>query len=117
MYQSSKKGSFLKIEEINGFIVVQPEGKLDTVSAPEFSKELTQILETKPKGCVIDLSQVSFLSSSGLQALLLGAKISKKEQIRYAVCCMNEMVKDVFILSGFDRFIQTFDDRSGALAE
>lgn len=28
---------------------------------------------------------------------------------------MNKMVNDVFMLSGFDRFIDTFDDVKGAI--
>lgn len=97
------------------FTIVSPSGKLDTVSAPEFSKELFAILDKSPKGCIIDLSAVSFLSSSGLQALLAGAKKAKNADIKYAVCGMNEMVNDVFTLSGFDRFIKTFDTKDDAI--
>ncbi len=102
-------------KEQNGSVVVSPNGKLDTLNAPEFSKQLSAVLEQKPSQCIVDLSDVSFLSSSGLQALLLGAKISKKENIAYAVCGMNELVKDVFTLSGFDRFITVFDTQEEAL--
>jgi len=97
------------------FIIVSPNGKLDTISAPKFSDELSQLLKDKPKGCIIDLSKISFLSSSGLQALLAGAKTSKNNNIKYAVCSMNEMVNDVFTLSGFDRFIKTFDTKDNAI--
>lgn len=97
------------------FIIVSPSGKLDTLSAPEFSKELCELLRKKPKGCILDLSEISFLSSSGLQALLVGAKISKKETIKYGICCMSEMVNDVFILSGFDRFIEIYDSLKDAI--
>jgi len=102
-------------KEKDGVIIVAPSGKLDTISAPEFSKELLAVLEKKPKACIIDLSDISFLSSSGLQALLAGAKKSKNENIKYGVCGMNEMVNEVFTLSGFDRFIKTFDTRDNAI--
>ena len=105
----------MKIEERNGCIVISPEGKLDTINAPQFSKELLAVLEKKPKVCIVDLGEVSFLSSSGLQALLVGVKTSKKEGIGYGVCSMSEMVNDVFMLSGFDRFIDVFDDIEGAM--
>jgi len=101
--------------EQEGTIIVSPKGKLDTLNAPEFSKQLSSILEQKPSRCIVDLNEVSFLSSSGLQALLLGAKISKKDNIAYAVCGMDELVKDVFTLSGFDRFIKVFDTKEEAL--
>jgi anti-sigma B factor antagonist len=105
----------MKIEEKDGFVIVSPSGKLDTLSAPEFSKELLVVLDKKPQACIVDLSQISFLSSSGLQAILAGAKKSKKDGIKYGVSGMNEMVKDVFVLSGFDRFIEAFDSLEGAM--
>ena len=99
----------------DGSVIISPSGKLDTLNAPEFSKELSSILEQKPPKCIVDMGGVSFLSSSGLQALLLGAKISKKENISYVVCAMDELVREVFTLSGFDRFITVFDTQEKAL--
>ena len=105
----------MKIEEKNNFLIISPEGRLDTITAPEFSKNLLSLLEKEKKSCIINLEKVSFLSSSGLQALLVGAKKSKENNTKYAVCCMNEMVKDVFLLSGFDRFIETFENIEDAM--
>jgi len=89
----------------NEILVVVPSGKLDTVNAPKFLKLLTELLAKRPAACLLDLSEVTFLSSSGLQSLLGGAKISKKENIDFAVFGMQEMVENVFKMSGFDRFI------------
>ncbi|MEA1918914.1 MAG: STAS domain-containing protein, partial [Campylobacterota bacterium] len=97
-----------EIYEENDLLIVTPSGKLDTIRAPEFGKELASLLEKKPKRCLIDMSQVVFLSSSGLQVLLAGAKISKKEHITFGVFGMNEMLNDVFCLSGFNNFIASF---------
>ncbi|EQB34395.1 hypothetical protein M947_10970 [Sulfurimonas hongkongensis] len=97
-------------------LIVAPSGKLDTFNAPKFGLELARLLEDKPESCLLDLSGVSFLSSSGLQVLLAGAKTSKKEGIQYRVFGMEEMVKDVFFLSGFDNFIESFETKQEALA-
>lgn len=104
-----------EIYEENDLLIVTPSGKLDTIRAPEFGKELASLLEKKPKRCLIDMSQVVFLSSSGLQVLLAGAKISKKEHITFGVFGMNEMLNDVFCLSGFNNFIASFENRDEAL--
>lgn len=97
-------------------LIVAPSGKLDTLNAPQFLKLLQELLAEKPAACLLDLSKVTFLSSSGLQSLLGAAKISKKEEIRFAVCCMQAMVKDVFSLSGFDRFIESYPSKQEAEA-
>lgn len=102
-------------EEDNRLIVV-PSGKLDTINAPEFGKILEELLEKKPQSCLLDLSGVTFLSSSGLRVLLSGAKTSKKENINFAVFGMNEMVNDVFCMSGFNHFINSFANKEDALS-
>ena len=101
----------------NETLIIVPSGKLDTIHAPQFLKELQTLLGKKPASCLLDLSQVTFLSSSGLQALLGGAKISKKESISFAVFGMQEMVNNVFTMSGFNQFIESFTAKEDALAQ
>jgi len=102
-------------EEENHLIVV-PTGKLDTIHAPAFTTLLQELLNKKPTSCLLDLSTVSFLSSSGLQSLLTAAKIAKKENFHFAVFGMQEMVADVFSMSGFDQFITSYASKEDALA-
>jgi anti-sigma B factor antagonist len=96
-------------------LIVTPIGKLDTLNAPQFGEEFLLLLEAKNPVCFLDLSQVSFLSSSGLQVLLAGAKTSKKNDTKFGVFGMNEMVNEVFTLSGFDNFIESFPTKETAL--
>jgi len=101
--------------EEEGNLILKASGKLDTIHAPEFGKLLKERLEKKPTSCLLDLSKVTFLSSSGLQVLLAGAKTSKKEQLYFAVFGMSEMVNDVFYMSGFDHFIENFSSKEEAI--
>ena len=100
-----------------GHLIVPASGKLDTIHAPEFLKILKEALESSPGSCLLDLTEVSFLSSSGLQVLLTGAKIAKKEGFNFAVVGMKDMVQDVFTMSGFDQFITHFASKEDALAQ
>ena len=101
--------------EENNQLIVVPSGKLDTMNSPEFGKILAKLLNAKPQSCFLDMSKVSFLASSGLQVLLAGAKISRKENINFAIFGMSDMVGDLFILSGFNNFITTFSSKEEAL--
>ena len=100
----------------NETLIVAPCGKLDTFSAPEFGAEFEKLLQNELKSCLLDLSEVTFLSSSGLKVLLAGAKTSKQKGIKYGVYGMKEMVSDVFFLSGFNNFIDSFATKEEALA-
>ena len=97
-------------------LIVIPTGKLDTIQAPKFGEALSSLLEVQPQACLLDLSKVTFLSSSGLQGLLAGAKMSKKNESDFAVFGMNEMLDEVFHLSGFHHFIPAFKSKEDALA-
>ncbi|HEB69204.1 MAG TPA: anti-sigma factor antagonist [Desulfobulbus sp.] len=98
-----------------GHLIVKVSGKLDTINAPKFGKILEKLLAEKPISCLLDFSEIVFLSSSGLQVLLAGAKISRQEGITFGVFGMREMVEDVFKLSGFNQFIRHFADKNEAL--
>ncbi|WP_028585027.1 STAS domain-containing protein [Desulfogranum mediterraneum] len=106
----------INTDEQDGLLIVGPIGKLDTVNGPEFGKTLAQLLAQKPWRCLIDLGEVSYISSSGLQVLLVGAKLARNERISFGVFGMNPMVHEIFTISGFDRFIESFVDRDAALA-
>ena len=97
------------------YLIVAVEGKLDTISAPEFGETLKSLLYDKPLFCLLDFGKVDFLSSSGLQVLLAGAKISQQMGIKFAVFGMQEMVHDIFVMSGFDQFIRDFDTKENAV--
>lgn len=106
----------ININDENNQITLSPIGNLDTINAPAFGEKLSNVLEKRPTHCFIDMQGVDFLSSSGLQALLSGAKISKGYEIKYTIIGMNEMVNEVFNISGFNHFIDSFSTKEEALA-
>ena len=101
--------------EENGYMVVVASGKLDTINAPEFTKILQDVLDKNLPLCMLDLSDISFMSSSGLRALLMGAKTSKANGTRFVVFGMQELVKEVFEMSGFNNFIDSFESKEDVL--
>jgi anti-anti-sigma factor len=103
------------LREEGDTLIVIPKGRLDTESAPAFGEALASLLERHPRRCLIDMGGVDFLSSSGLQVLLAGAKTSQRESIGFGVFGMNEMVEEIFTLSGFDRFIPYYRNEEEAM--
>lgn len=57
-------------EDRGGVMVISPEGELDAESTPAFQDALDQLLNAGSRYFVFDLSQVSFLDSSGLALLV-----------------------------------------------
>lgn len=84
-------------------LVVALEGRLDTTTAPQLEEELKTGLEGVTD-LVIDLSKLEYISSAGLRVLLSAFKImSNKGKMK--VTNANELVKEVFEVTGFSDFL------------
>ena len=95
----------MKIEKnLNGKnLVVALEGRLDTVTAPQLEEELKTGLEGVTD-LVIDLSKLEYVSSAGLRVLLSAFKIMRNKG-KMKVTNANELVKEVFEVTGFSDFL------------
>jgi anti-anti-sigma factor len=59
-----------------GLCVVHVGGELDMLTAPTLTEFLAGALASGPRGLVIDITEVTFLGSSGLRALLDGQQLA-----------------------------------------
>jgi anti-anti-sigma factor len=57
------------------------------------------------QNALIDLEKLDYISSAGLRSILVIAKEMKKNGNNLVLCCLNETIKEVFHISGFDTFI------------
>ncbi len=75
------------------------EGRLDTTTAPDLDKELKDSMDGA-NTLTLDFSKLDYISSAGLRVLLSAHKtMSKKGGMK--VVNANEMVKEVFDVTGF----------------
>jgi anti-sigma B factor antagonist len=58
------------VEHRDGVTVLAVGGEIDLVTAPSFEKAINDVLANDPPSLVIDLSEVTFLASAGLQLLV-----------------------------------------------
>ncbi|MBE1496142.1 anti-sigma B factor antagonist [Amycolatopsis lexingtonensis] len=67
---SLPSGLTLSEELIGRTAILALDGEFDLYTAPEVDRALDLILRRAPRRLVVDLSQVSFLNSAGLEVLL-----------------------------------------------
>lgn len=80
-------------------LILSPEGRIDTVTAPIFEKELGECLQDA-ETLVLDFSNVSYMSSAGLRVLLKTQKIlSQKGGMK--LTGVNETILEVLEITGF----------------
>ncbi len=91
----------MKIDKsLNGTALeIALEGRLDTTTAPELEQALKASLDDT-ETLTLDFSKLDYISSAGLRVLLSAHKIMGKKG-GMKVVNANEMVKEVFDVTGF----------------
>lgn len=92
----------------SGVCVITPESaRLTAAVAGAFRDEATRIIEEGHNRLVVDLSDVDFIDSSGLGALVA---LSRRAGTRGAivVCGLGEAVAQMFRLTRMERVFQSF---------
>ena len=80
-------------------LVIAPEGRIDTVTAPEFSKAIDDNIEGV-KELTINLEKLEYISSAGLRVLLTTQKnMSKIGSMK--LTHVGDVIMDVFNITGF----------------
>ena len=96
--------------------LLQPSGRLDHGSGASFEAELLQAV--RGGGVVVlDMSEVPYVSSIGLRALMIGAKEAKASQGVLAVAQLQPIVQEIFQISRFHFVMPIFDSVRDALAK
>ncbi|PRC44424.1 anti-anti-sigma factor [Mycobacterium sp. ITM-2017-0098] len=57
--------------EVSGVVVVAATGAVDMLTAPQLQEVVTAVVERNPVGLIIDLTDVDFLGSAGMQVLMV----------------------------------------------
>ncbi|MCQ2776197.1 MAG: STAS domain-containing protein [Bacilli bacterium] len=91
----------------NDEAVIALSGRLDTTTAPELEKVLTEIVPTI-NSLVLDFEELEYLSSAGLRVLLNTQKAISK-QGKMIIRHVNDVIMDVFDMTGFSSIL-TIED-------
>lgn len=97
-------------------IVVSISGRLDAVTAPEYEKRIREMIDSGNNFFVVDFEQLDYISSAGLRALLLMAKLLKEKEGKVCFANVKGNVRSVFDMSGFSGLFKMENSVAEALA-
>ncbi len=117
----AKRGNFLTMTKRIGPAVGPARifpltGRLDAVGTGAALAQVQAALSTGARNILLDMAGVTFMSSSGLRALLLVRKelIARDGQLR--LCELQPQVYEVFTITGFTQIFSIHRTRDDALA-
>lgn len=100
-----------------GVVVLRPTGRLNMVIAPDFRKELHDLVASGEQRVVVDLSAVEFIDSSGLGALISGLKAARLAGGDLRIAAPNAQVLSVLELTNLNRVLLAYDSPDRAFDE
>ena len=108
----------IEVEDTPDYTLCRPIGELDAYTVSQF-RDVLGTLATKPN-LVIALSDVPFMDSAGLGALIGGIRRAREAGGDVAVACSRPTLTRLLHTTGFDRIVSvtdTVEDAAAALAE
>ena len=100
-----------------GVVVIHLVGKLNMVNAPLLRELINDRVEAGDNRIAIDLSQVNFIDSSGLGALINGLKVTRQAGGDLRISSPTEQVKLVLGLTNMDRLFNSYENAELAFDE
>jgi anti-sigma B factor antagonist len=82
--------------------VVAVSGEVDVYSAPALKESLTGLLQTGDRSVVVDLTDVAFLDSTGLGALVEARAATSEAGGSLPLVCNQERILKLFTITGLD---------------
>ena len=106
----------IKTERADGTLIAKAEGRIDGVNARDFEEAMKAAISGDDSVVVIDLENLSYISSAGLRVILLIAKTLRKRNAELMLCSLSDPIREVFEISGFDKIIPVHASRQQALS-
>ncbi|NLR92003.1 MULTISPECIES: STAS domain-containing protein [Flammeovirga] len=93
-------------EKIKDMEVLTPQGFIDASNSPILEEKIVKMINDEGKDKIIlDLKNVSYMSSSGLRVFLSASKNMQAKDGIFRVCNANDVVSEILTVSGFDMIV------------
>jgi anti-anti-sigma factor len=98
-------------------VVISIKGRIDTVAASELEKRISETIDSVKNILILNMSEVDYISSTGLRVVLSSAKEIKAKQGEILLVGVQGLVKKVFEMSGFSMMFKIFETEEDALKQ
>jgi anti-sigma B factor antagonist len=115
MFQTSSFALREEAPDSETFVIVV-EGDADMSTAVKFNESFFSAAESGSRRVVADLTDVSFIDSTMLNALVVGHRRMARDRGFFAVVCSGPRVQRVLDITGLGQILAVFQTRAQALA-
>lgn len=105
-----------EVKQENNSTVIEVNGSVDALTAPELSKVLLDQIATGRANLVVNLIGVEFMSSAGLRTLLGAVKEARSHGGDLRIASANPGIDKVLKMSGFHNIAKVFPSTAEAVS-
>ena len=95
--------------------VIAIEGDADMNTAVKFNESFFSAVHAGARGVVADLSAVTFIDTTMLNALVVGHRRMARDRGRFAIVCSGPRVERVLDVTGLGQILDVFRSRADAV--
>jgi anti-sigma B factor antagonist len=103
----------IHVEDTGTYTLCRPIGDLDAYTVSQFREALAELATVER--LLIDLSDVPFMDSAGLGALIGGIRRAREAQGDVSVACSRPTLTRLLHTTGFDRIVPVTDTLAAAV--
>jgi anti-sigma B factor antagonist len=92
-----------------GTAIVAVSGEIDLYTAPQLQAEFARLISTSPQRVVIDMSEVEFCDSTGVNVLLSALKRLRERGGDLEVAAPRSAVRKILQVTGLDSVFTVHD--------
>jgi anti-sigma B factor antagonist len=96
--------------------VIAFEGEIDLHHSGAVREQLEPHIATREPQIVVDLTNVSYLDSSGLAVFIEAMQRVQAYGGKFALCGLRESVRHIFAVACLDQVFRIFPDQAAALS-
>ena len=96
----------VNIEKQNEVVTVFLKGRLDTLASQEVSQKLEGLAENASGTIIMDCTEMSYISSSGVRIFLALRKAASEKGGKVIVRNISNDIRNVFMMTGFLNLFQ-----------
>ena len=100
--------------QIDGVVVVAAVGAVDMLTAPQLQEAITTALSGSPARLIVDMTQVDFLGSAGMQ-VLMATRNRLDHAVRFGVVADGPSTSRPLKITGIADYIEVFASLDVAL--
>lgn len=107
----------LSIESTDNAHIIALQGQINSANAATVETEVLAVLQKGAKNVLLDMTELSYISSAGLRVVLVLAKRLKQAGGKLVIYGMQAHVREVFDISGFLAILNVTATRNEAVEQ